>query len=93
MKKNARRLEVLRRMHISFAHTINNYMVLRPDWLGVPTYDFPAGIDVDGSPLYICRAFLSTGLYPGKKRPPWSTCNVGLSGLEETSKTYEVLSH
>jgi Protein of unknown function (DUF3421) len=82
--------------NISYAgveHTISSYFVLRPDWLGIPTYDFPAGTDVDGSPLHVCRLFLTTGLYPGKKRQPWTTCNVGLSGIEQTGTNFEILSH
>jgi Protein of unknown function (DUF3421) len=82
--------------NISYAgveHTISSYNVLRPDWLGIPNYDFAAGVDVDGSPLHICRAFLNSGLYPGKKRQPWTTCNIGLSGHEETSTVFEILSH
>ena len=91
------------KLHSSFAgcnisvagveHTISSYSVLRPDWLGVPKFDFPAGIDIDGAALHVCRAFLNDGEYPGKTRQNWDTCNVGLAGLEQTSKVYEILSH
>ena len=82
--------------NISYAgveHTISSYNVLRPDWLGIPDYDFQAGVDVNGAPLHICRAYLSGGIYPGKKQESWTSCNVGLSGLEETSNRFDVLSH
>jgi Protein of unknown function (DUF3421) len=82
--------------NISYAgveHTISSYFVLRPDWLGIPNFDFPAGTDTDGSPLHVCRAFSGGGLYPGKMRSTWSTCNFGLSGKEQSSGVFEVLSH
>jgi hypothetical protein len=74
-------------------HTISDYIVLRPDWLGIPNFDFPAGTDTDGSTLHVCRGFLSGGLYPGKTRQTWTTCNFGLGGKEQTAKDYEILSH
>ncbi len=74
-------------------HTITNYYVLRPDWLGIPDYDFPAGVDVDGSPLHVCRGFFNKGLYPGKKRQTWTTCSFGLGGIEQSATDYEILSH
>jgi hypothetical protein len=74
-------------------HTISNYFVLRPDWLGVPKFDFPAGVDSDGSPLHVCRAFIDGGLYPGKMRANWTNCNVGLGGKEVSGTVFEVLSH
>ncbi|HEV3199590.1 MAG TPA: DM9 repeat-containing protein [Bryobacteraceae bacterium] len=74
-------------------HTVSNYFVLRPDWLGIPDYSFPAGVDVSGVPEHVCRAYSGGGLYPGKTRTDWKTCNFGLSGKEETSTTYEILSH
>lgn len=82
--------------NISYAgveHTVTSYNVLIPDWFGDPKYDFQAGTDVNGAPLYICRAYLSTGIYPGTKQESWTNCNVGLSGLEETSNRFDVLSH
>ncbi len=82
--------------NISYAgveHTIPSYFVLRPDWLGIPTFDFPAGTDSDGSPLHVCRAFFEGGLYPGKTRATWKTCNFGLAGKEEAGTLYEILSN
>jgi len=74
-------------------HTVTDYFVLRPDWLGIPTFDFPAGTDVDGTPLHVCRAFFDGRLYPGKTRAAWTTCNIGLGGKEQAVSSYEILSH
>jgi hypothetical protein len=82
--------------NISYAgleHTITDYFVLRPDWLGSSAFDFPAGTDSDGSPLHVCRAFFGGGLYPGKTKVGWTTCNFGLAGKEQMVGLYEILSH
>lgn len=83
--------------NISYAgveHTVSDYFVLVPDWLGSSKFDFPAGIDTDGSPLSVCRAFLNGGfIYPGKIRSTWSACSFGLSGKEQWGSLYEILSH
>jgi hypothetical protein len=74
-------------------HTISSYIVFRPNWLGIPNFDFPAGIDTDGSALHVCRAFSGGNLYPGKTRATWKTCNFGLAGKEEAATVYEILSN
>jgi hypothetical protein len=82
--------------NISYAgveHTISSYLVFRPNWLGIPKFDFRAGTDTDGSPLHVCRAFFSGSLYPGKTRETWKTCNFGLAGKEEAATVYEILSN
>jgi hypothetical protein len=83
--------------NISYAgveHTESNYLVLVPDWLGSSKFDFPAGKDTDGSPLHVCRAFLTGGIiYPGKTRVGWTACSYGLSGTEQWGSLDEILSH
>ena len=75
-------------------HTIFDYYVLVPSWLGAPFYDFPAGVDSDGSTLYVCRALLNGGIqYPGKKRKTWTDCDYGFAGKEQSDAVYEPLSH
>jgi len=82
--------------NISYAgveHTISSYLVFRPNWLGIPKFDFPAGIDSNGAQLHVCRAFFGGSLYPGKTQESWKTCNFGLAGKEEMVTTYEILSN
>ena len=43
--------EFRRLQHFSYAgveHTVSNYYVLVPDWLGSSKFDFPAGSDTEG---------------------------------------------
>jgi hypothetical protein len=75
-------------------HTVFDYYVLVPSWLGAPFFDFPAGVDVDGNPLYVCRGLLNGGIqYPGKMQRTWKNCNYGLAGREQSDTLYEPLSH
>ena len=75
-------------------YTVPNYFVPVTDWLGANKFDFPAGVDSDGSPLHICRALQNGGIeYPGKMRATWTTCSYGLGGKEQAGSHYEVLSH
>jgi hypothetical protein len=48
-------------------HTVFDYYMLVPSWLGAPFLDFPAGVDIDGSTLNVCRGLLNGGIqYPEK---------------------------
>lgn len=42
-------------------------------------------------PLYICRANLRGGVFPGKIRPDFPGCYVGVDGREHVVTSYEVL--
>jgi hypothetical protein len=77
-------------------HVIANYNVLVANWLNMPPvvvadWSFPAGTDVDGSALHVCRAYVGGAIYPGKTRESWITCNFGLSGKEQTAVNYDLL--
>jgi hypothetical protein len=52
-----------------------------------------AGLDIDGTPLYPCRATLpATGLWtPGKTRHDWSWCAVSYGGAVYSETTYQTL--
>jgi hypothetical protein len=86
---------------ISFGGTENvvaTYDVLVPYWAAYPpsaletyAFDFPAGTDVSGAPLHVCRAYHLGGLHPGKTQEAWSTCNFGYGGKETTSGNYDIL--
>jgi hypothetical protein len=41
-----------------------------------------AGIDSDGSPLYVCTVFFQDGMQPGKARKDWNACDVSWGGSE-----------
>lgn len=41
--------------------------------------------------LYVCRARLNDGVYPGKVRPAFKGCDVPFGGKEHTISRYEVL--
>jgi hypothetical protein len=79
-------------------HLVPTYDVLVPKWTTFPlappefaTFDFPAGVDVDGKPLHVCRAYFGGGLHPGKTKVGWTTCNIGWGGKEEQVSNYDVL--
>jgi hypothetical protein len=79
---------------------IPTYTVVTPAWATVPiawgddylTYDFPAGVDIDGQPLYICRAYFGGGIHPGKTKSSWTTCHIGWAGKEEPAANYDIMS-
>jgi hypothetical protein len=80
-------------------NVVSNYHVLVPRWTTFPlvgfehaSFDFPAGVDTDGKPLHICRAYYGGGVHPGKTKEGWTTCNIGWGGKEETSSNYGLLS-
>ncbi|WP_425074621.1 DM9 repeat-containing protein [Sagittula sp. S175] len=58
--------------------------------------DVPPGAVIgggeNGSPLYVCRAYVKGGVHPGKigATTRWN-CNAGLGGKEYPVKDYEVL--
>jgi hypothetical protein len=62
---------------------VTTYWVLVPDWMrdpnyeGYPYYDFQAGLDADGTPLYACVASYEGGTHPGKFRKDFTGCNFG----------------
>jgi hypothetical protein len=79
----------------------SGYQVLAPFWQSqAPAggLDFPAGYDVDGTTLHVCRAYgflgdPTWGLYPGKYRPDFGTCNFGKYGQERWGTPFDVLSN
>ena len=76
------------------------YKVLVPVWSSnsnlaigqTLSFGFPAGTDVDGIPLYVCRDYFEGGLQPGKTKQVWNVCNFGWSGKELSDGKYDVLS-
>ena len=80
-------------------HVVASYSVLVPKWVkfapSPPWYldfDFPAGTDTSGLPLYVCRAYFGLGVYPGKMQATWTACNFGWGGTEQHSTDFDVLS-
>jgi hypothetical protein len=81
-------------------HIVSTYQVLVPEWSGYPplrefrdAFDFPAGKDINGAPLYVCRASYLGSVQPGKTQQGWSTCNFGYGGKEIMDPpTYNILS-
>ncbi len=57
----------------------------------LPTGVIYAGLDVDGSQLFLCRAAWANGVHPGKTWDrPHATCNIGYGGGEVAVPTFEV---
>ena len=77
-----------------------NYNVLVPAWNNVSiltsggsfNFDFPAGSDIDDSPLYICRCYFEGGVQPGKVKQGWNACSFGWGGKEQWGANYDLLS-
>ncbi|MDD9986508.1 MAG: DUF3421 domain-containing protein [Spirochaetaceae bacterium] len=57
----------------------------------VPSNAIPAGSEVGGTPLYICRAEIEGGTHPGKTRERIGSCAVAWGGREHYINPYEVL--
>ncbi|TQS40630.1 DUF3421 domain-containing protein [Cryptosporangium phraense] len=57
----------------------------------VPPNAAPHGRESDGKPLWVCRAAINGGLYPGKVRPAFGAANVGWNSSEIKVAEYEVL--
>jgi len=79
-------------------HLVASYTVLVPKWISFPPtppwysdFDFQAGTDVGGQPLYICRAYFGGGIQPGKMQAIWTTCNFGWGGKEEQGSNFDLL--
>ncbi|GAA0242015.1 DM9 repeat-containing protein [Cryptosporangium japonicum] len=49
------------------------------------------GREANGTPLWVCRATVDGGLYPGKVRPAFGAANIGYRGAEIKVANYEVL--
>jgi hypothetical protein len=62
---------------------------------GMPGGAVVAGHDdpPQSQPLFVCRASYNGGLYPGKTRSDWGTCDIGWGGGEHRVRPYEVLVH
>jgi len=70
-------------------HLFNQYQQIRNSM--EPFY--PAGRDLDGADLFICRVFYEGGLHPGKVSRNLDAGHIGWGGLEIISPVYEVLAH
>jgi len=57
----------------------------------VPSDAISGGMEPDGTPLYICRAFFQGGVHPGRVRPGLTGCNIGWGTLEYDVPFYQVL--
>lgn len=53
--------------------------VVSPYW---PDTAIKAGMDSDGSLLYVCTAYYQDGMHPGKARQDWNACDVSWGGTE-----------
>jgi hypothetical protein len=77
------------------------YKMLVPAWLpnwafstDPPVFDFPAGMDNNGNPLYICRASDGAGVMrPGAIGRYWGPCQVGYSGFVHYPGNFDLLTH
>ena len=70
-------------------------MVSPVEWVScshgiVPGHAVAGGRDVDGSPLYIGRAFHHGDMLPAKISPKYGTAYVCYGGAEHTKDNYEV---
>lgn len=72
-----------------------NYNVLVPKWEPASNdgFSFPAGVDIDGNALEVCRANYQGGLHPGKHKILSPTCNIGWSGFEVPLTSFDALSN
>lgn len=59
----------------------------------IPNNAIQAGAEANGQPLYVCRAWYSGGIHPGKVRPGFRGCNIGYGGSEIEIQTYDVLTN
>jgi hypothetical protein len=80
-------------------HVVTTYQVLVPAWSIYPpapgtvdAFNFPAGTDIDGTLLQVCRAPYLGGVELGKTRWDWTTCNFGYGGKEILVSDYDILS-
>jgi hypothetical protein len=69
---------------------------LSPTWQAasngqVPPNAVAQGNDNDGTPFFACRAYVGSGLHPGKIRKDWRGCDVPHGGTEVTQSSYFVL--
>lgn len=75
-------------------HWVTSYTVLVPLW--EPEYNegftFPAGMDIDGKALEVCRGTFQNGVHPGKHKVGSSTCNIGWGGEEVLLTSFDALS-
>lgn len=87
-------------INLLFAETVvPTYEVLVPEWSENPPppgyqygFDYAPGYDIDGTPLYICRAYYQGNVMPGKTRKDWTTCNIGYNGAEVLATFYDIIS-
>jgi len=57
----------------------------------VPLDAVAGGAEGNGTLIYICRAFYSGGVHPGRVRPGTGGCHIGWGGTEHVIPFYEVL--
>ena len=57
----------------------------------VPRHAWKVGADVNGTPLYLCRASYYGGLQPGKTWPGYAKCNITYNGREILMSSFSIL--
>jgi hypothetical protein len=77
-------------------HWVTPYETLGAPWIAASNGRIPAGApsfgaDVDGAPLYVCRAAFGGTKQVGKIRTGWSGCDFAYGGRAYTLSDYEVL--
>ena len=80
-------------------HVVKTYQVLVPAWSIYPpapqtvdAFNFPAGTDINGTLLHVCRAPYLGTVQLGKTGMNWTTCNFGYGGKEILVSNYDILS-
>jgi hypothetical protein len=75
------------------------YQVLVPTWVRnadegveIPIFDFPTGLETNGTPLYSCRDHFQGGIHPGSQPQGNADCTFGWGGVEQKQAAgYDIL--